>query len=99
MGTLVSLHIPQALPPTSYEDGPLDLRKPSLKDVPGLLALINGYAATGIMLPRTEFEMAENIRDFIVISRGDRLVCCSALHTYSPAAARARSPPVPPRLP
>jgi N-acetylglutamate synthase-like GNAT family acetyltransferase len=29
-----------------------------------LAALINGYAAQGTMLPRTDFELAEAIRDF-----------------------------------
>ena len=36
----------------------------------------NGYAAKGIMLPRTEFEMSENIRDFMLAFSGDRLVGC-----------------------
>jgi N-acetylglutamate synthase-like GNAT family acetyltransferase len=32
-----------------------------MSDIGPLLDLINGYAAKGIMLPRTEFEMSENI--------------------------------------
>ena len=38
-------------------------RKATLSDISGLLRLINGFASKGIMLPRTELEMAENIRD------------------------------------
>ena len=41
-----------------------------MHDIPPILALINGYAAKGIMLPRTEFEMSEAIRDFTVVTRG-----------------------------
>ena len=91
MGALVSLHIPQALPPTTFTDGPLEVRKANLRDIPSLLALINSFAAKGIMLPRTEFELAENIRDFVVIGHDGRLVAGCALHIYSPTSAEIRS--------
>jgi amino-acid N-acetyltransferase len=61
-------------------DGGLEVRKASMRDIPGLLRLINGFAAEGIMLPRTEFEIAENIRDFSVIHEGEHLAGCAALH-------------------
>ncbi len=38
-----------------------------MRDIPAVLQLINSYAAEGIMLPRTEFEISENIRDFSVV--------------------------------
>ena len=44
----------------------LTIRKARLTDVPALLALINDYAGRGVMLPRTEFELCENLRDFTV---------------------------------
>jgi amino-acid N-acetyltransferase len=67
------------------------VRKATLRDVPALLQLINGYAARGIMLPRTEFEMSENIRDFSVIYSGDQLLGCGALHFYTPVSGEIRS--------
>jgi amino-acid N-acetyltransferase len=91
MGPLVSLDVTPALPPTTYTEGPLEVRKAKLRDISRLLSLINSFAAKGIMLPRTEFELAENIRDFVVIAHGDRLVACCALHIYSPTAAEIRS--------
>lgn len=91
MSTLVSLHIPQPSIPSTYSEGPLPVRKASLRDIPNLLTLINSFAAKGIMLPRTEFELAENIRDFVVIEGDGRLVACCALHIYSPTAAEIRS--------
>lgn len=92
MGTLVSLHIPQAVPPPAeFQDGPLTVRKALLRDIPALLSLINSFATKGIMLPRTEFELAENIRDFVVIAHEDSLISCCALHIYSPTAAEIRS--------
>jgi amino-acid N-acetyltransferase len=56
-----------------------------------MLQLINGYAAQGIMLPRTEFEMSENIRDFTVAYAGPQLLGCGALHFYTPVSGEVRS--------
>jgi amino-acid N-acetyltransferase len=69
----------------------IEVRKASMQDVPALLELINGYAAKGIMLPRTEFEMSENMRDFMVAYAGSQLVGCGALHFYSPTVGEIRS--------
>jgi amino-acid N-acetyltransferase len=67
------------------------VRKAAMRDIPQMLDLINSYAASGIMLPRTEFEMSENIRDFSVGYCGDRLAGCGALHFYTPTTAEVRS--------
>jgi amino-acid N-acetyltransferase len=69
----------------------IEVRKASMQDIPALLDLINGYAAKGIMLPRTEFEMSENMRDFMVAYAGNQLVGCGALHFYSPTVGEVRS--------
>ena len=69
----------------------LDVRKAAMRDIPNILALINSYAAKGIMLPRTEFEMSENIRDFSVAYDGKSLVGCAALHFYTPTVGEVRS--------
>ncbi|HEX8983944.1 MAG TPA: N-acetyltransferase [Bryobacteraceae bacterium] len=82
---------------TTGIDGSPDVRKASMADIPDLLALINANAAQGIMLPRTEFEMAENIRDFTVIHAGGTLLGCAALHFYTPNAAEIRSLAMDPR--
>jgi amino-acid N-acetyltransferase len=71
--------------------GGLTVRKAVMHDIAPILDLINGYAANGIMLPRTEFEMSEAIRDFTVVLRGEELVGCGALHFYSPTLAEIRS--------
>lgn len=72
-------------------DASVYVRKASMPDIHALLQLINGYAAKGIMLPRTEFEMSENIRDFTLAFSGGRLVGCGALHFYSPGSGEIRS--------
>ncbi len=66
-------------------------RKAAMGDIAPLLKLVNGYAAKGVMLPRTEFEMSENIRDFSVILSGEELVGCGALHFYTPTAGEILS--------
>jgi amino-acid N-acetyltransferase len=69
----------------------LTVRKALMRDIPPILQLINGYAAKGVMLPRTEFEMSEAIRDFTVVYLDDRFLGCGALHFYSPTIAEIRS--------
>jgi amino-acid N-acetyltransferase len=69
----------------------LTVRKAVMHDIAPILELINGYAARGIMLPRTEFEMSEAIRDFTVVTDNGRLVGCGALHFYSPTIGEIRS--------
>ena len=69
-----------------------DVQKASPRDIPKLQALINSYAAQGIMLPRTEFELAEHIRDFSVAYDDDgTLLGCAALQFYTPSSAEVRS--------
>lgn len=74
------------------------VRKAGMPDIHALLQLINAYASQGIMLPRTEFEMSENIRDFTLIYSGSRLVGCGALHFYTPTTGEVRSLAVDPTL-
>ena len=69
----------------------LVVRKAAMRDIAPILGLINGYAAQGVMLPRTELEISEDIRDFSVIVTAGRLVGCGALHFYTPSIAEIRS--------
>lgn len=69
----------------------MTVRKAVMRDIAPILDIINGYAAKGVMLPRTEFEMSEHIRDFSVVTDGNRLLGCGALHFYSPTMGEIRS--------
>ncbi len=69
----------------------VEVRKAGMRDIPKILDLINWYASQGVMLPRTEFEMSENIRDFSVIYEDNVLLGCGALHFYTPTTAEVRS--------
>ena len=69
----------------------LEVRKAAMSDIAPVLRLINDYAAQGVMLSRTEFELSENIRDFSVAYSGQRLIGCGALHFYTPSMGELRS--------
>lgn len=70
----------------------LHIRKARPSDVSAMLELINNYARAGLMLPRTEFEMCENTRDFSVAHHhSGELAGCGALHFYTPQMAELRS--------
>ena len=75
----------------AQDAAPSEVRKARMADIPALLDLINGYAARGIMLPRTEFEISEAIRDFSVALAAGNIVGCGALHFYSAAMGEVRS--------
>jgi amino-acid N-acetyltransferase len=88
---MISALTPELVENQTASSRGIDVRKASMQDIPALLELINGYAAKGIMLARTEFEMSENMRDFMVAYAGNQLVGCGALHFYSPTVGEVRS--------
>ena len=94
---MISGLTPASIAGSEGSDLPVQVRKAGMDDIRPLLELINGYAAKGIMLPRTEFEMSENIRDFSVICSGGDLIGCGALHFYSPIMGEVRSLAVDPK--
>ncbi|MGD0579720.1 MAG: N-acetyltransferase [Bryobacteraceae bacterium] len=67
------------------------LRKARMSDIPRMIALINGFARDGSMLPRTEFELSEGIRDFTILLDDGVIAGCAGLHFYGPTIAEVRS--------
>ena len=88
---MISALTPELVENQTRSNRGIDVRKAAMQDIPPLLELINGYASKGVMLPRTEFEMSENMRDFMVAYDGQQLVGCGALHFYSPTMGEVRS--------
>jgi len=66
------------------------VRKAQVKDVKRIHELIDFYAKQGMMLPRAENEIAENVRDFWVYEDG-QILGCAALHIFSDKLAEIRS--------
>jgi amino-acid N-acetyltransferase len=69
----------------------IEVRKAVMHDIQAILDLINGHAAKGVMLPRTEFELSEAIRDFTGVTANDQLLACDALPFYTPTIGEIRS--------
>lgn len=71
----------------------MPIRKARLSDVKSMCALINQYAEKALMLPRTPFQLYENIRDFTVaVAENDQIILgCGALHFYGEELAEVRS--------
>lgn len=59
---------------------PVHIRRATMSDIPRLQALINGYAAQGVMLPRSLSSLYEHLRDYLVAEEDGRLLGCVALH-------------------
>ena len=62
------------------------IRKPTLKDAPGIQKLIQHYAERKFLLPRTLNQVHEDLRDFVVCEKDGQIVGCGALHLWSDLA-------------
>ena len=68
------------------------IRAARRSDAEAIVALVNGYASEGIMLPRTLDSVAHAIDDFVVaVDRRGRLLGCGAIKEYSPSLAEVSS--------
>ena len=67
------------------------VRPATRADVEQVFALISGYVAEGLMLPRTPEQIALNIDSYVVVAKGGRVIACAALEEYSPSLAEVSS--------
>lgn len=68
------------------------LRPGAFGDVPAMGDLINGYAAHGLMLPKSLGQLYRTLREFVVAEDDDgRLLGCGALRIYDPGLAEVCS--------
>lgn len=65
--------------------------KPTLKDVPQMLTLVEPEVKKGNILPRSADEIANTIRSYFVAREGERIVGFCALHIYTQKLAEVRS--------
>ena len=65
--------------PITPSDG-VEIRKAVIDDVPRLTGIINSYASAGIMLPRSQHQVYQSLRDFAVAVCADDVIGCGALH-------------------
>ena len=69
----------------------IELVKAKLSDIPAMQALVVSEVKDGIILNRTEDEVATNIRSYVLAKDGDKLVGYTALHIHSRRLAEIRS--------
>lgn len=70
----------------------VSIRAARRSDAESIVKLVNGYAAEGIMLPRTIDSVTNSIDDFVVaVDRRGKLLGCGALKEYSPSLAEVSS--------
>jgi amino-acid N-acetyltransferase len=73
--------------------GNLVVRKARLDDVRSMHRIINHYAEKQRMLPKTELQLYENLRDYSVVTDSGqrRVLACGALHIYWENLAEIRA--------
>jgi len=72
--------------------GRIVYKKPTLEHIPGMQALVEREVANGVILPRSDDEIATNIRSYtIATDTDDNIVGYVALHIHSPRLAEVRS--------
>jgi amino-acid N-acetyltransferase len=67
------------------------VEKAKISEVPGIHKLVNTFAGEGVMLARPLSEIYENIRDFVVVRKGKRILGCAALHVMWSDLAEIKS--------
>ena len=69
----------------------IELMKAKLSDIPYMQNLVLEYVKNGIILHRTEDEIATNIRSYVLAKDDGKLVGYTALHIHSARLAEIRS--------
>lgn len=68
------------------------LRPARSADIPGIVSLVNGYAAEAIMLYRSPESVLLTLHDFVVaVDAVGTVMACGALKEYSPSLAEVAS--------
>ena len=72
---------PQRQIPAAEPPGPiLTAQRARVDDVPRIHELIEYWAKTDVVLPRTEGEIYESLRDFVVLRENGHVLAAGALH-------------------
>ena len=66
-------------------------RKARLSDIPEMQALVADQVKEGVILPRSDDEVATNVRSYILAEAEGMIVGYGALHVHSPRLAEIRS--------
>ena len=67
------------------------IRKPKISDIGTIFELVNDFAKQGLMLPKSQIDLYESIRDFFVVEIDNKVVACGALKVFLDDLAEIRS--------
>ena len=67
------------------------IRKAKISDIGTIFELVNDFAKKGLMLPKSQIDLYESIRDFFVIEIDNKVVACGALKVFLDDLAEIRS--------
>ena len=67
------------------------ISKATLRDIPAMQKLVEGEVKEGVILRRSDDEVATNIRSYHLARDGEKLAGYAALHIHSPRMAEIRS--------
>lgn len=69
----------------------ISYKKPTLRDIPAMQQLVAPEVESGVILSRSNDEIATNIRSYFLALDGEKVVGFVALHIHSPNLAELRS--------
>jgi amino-acid N-acetyltransferase len=69
----------------------IEYKKAKLSDITNMQALVSPEVESGIILDRTDDEIATNIRSYTLAMDDNRLIGFCALHIHAPSLAEIRS--------
>jgi len=69
----------------------VELVKAKLSDIPAMQSLVVAEVKDGIILERSEDEVATNIRSYVLAKEGEEIIGYAALHLHSSRLAEIRS--------
>ena len=69
----------------------IELKKAKLSDIPSMQELIKKEVQEGIILKRSDDEVATNIRSYVLAYKDNKLIGYGALHIHSPTLSEVRS--------
>ena len=69
----------------------LEVSQAILEDVPGIARLLRFYSEADLLLPRSEGDIYNSLRDFFVVRKDKEIIACGALLIYTKDLGEVRS--------
>jgi len=69
----------------------ITLKKAKLSDIKAMQEMVKEEVQNGVILPRSDDEVATNIRSYVLAFKDNELIGYGALHIHSPSLAEIRS--------